>query len=94
MNQKEMDAEPFEKAFPLSRPIKTGDGEITEIILREPTRAQLKAVRAQPADKQEDHALFTCAGVLPEVIDKLQSRDWHRLSDWLAPFFQGPTPTP
>ena len=84
----------------LSRPIKLGEQEISEIAFREPTGADIRSCGYPITIKDEGqsfeinaaamHRMMAALSDLPsKIFDRLALRDWNKCSQALLPFLGG-----
>jgi hypothetical protein len=78
----------------LSRPIKVGDDELSELLLREPTAGDLEATDGADGDVAKSILLIAkLADVPPSSIRSLRAKDLQTVSEAIAPFLPQPPQT-
>lgn len=79
-----------EKTIPLRKPITTAKGEVTELVLREPTGAEFNRFTREAAKGDSFSAMMTLialvAGIDKPFIEKIGIRDLQAASDYLTGF--------
>ncbi len=88
LTQAQIDALPDTLTLTLREPISIGDKSYTELIFNEPTSGQLESIAKLDDMPATIQLLASSAGVLPEVIKRMKSRQFKQAADFLLSFTQ------
>lgn len=88
MTQEEIDALPDHLALRLRQPIEFGGKSYSELVLGEPTSAQLREISRKTGPDATITAVALTAGVLPGVAEQLKARDLVKAEAFFSRFLE------